>query len=244
MLAKVYVAAPWQDRARANEIAIMLVSRGFQITHDWWMYEGEEKDESHEFLQRCAELDVQGVKDADIVIVLNTQKSEGKAVEQGLAIGWKKPIICITEKGAPTSNIFYNLPCYTHVNDIDTAIAIMTNMKFCVGCRMMIPIITSKKRCDSCKSKFNNNTDLRLAALSYYSKNKQKPVCHICDMEDIRCLQIDHIDGGGCEQRRKIGGVGFYSWLKKNKYPKGFQILCANHNWIKRYENGEHDKRS
>lgn len=70
--------------------------------------------------------------------------------------------------------------------------------------------------------------------------------CVSCGVEDIRVLQIDHINGGGSLERKSREYVGnFYknvirSFLnKENKY----QILCANCNWIKRSENEETKKR-
>lgn len=64
--------------------------------------------------------------------------------------------------------------------------------------------------------------------------------------KDWRALQIDHIKGGGKKDSRTSGGNtnlwALRRWLKKN--PNGwqgtYQVLCANCNWIKRFENGEH----
>ena len=64
-------------------------------------------------------------------------------------------------------------------------------------------------------------------------------VCCKCGFSDKRALQIDHINGGGSKDKRNG-----YSWygdiLKsiKNKECK-YQLLCANCNWIKKYENKE-----
>lgn len=55
-----------------------------------------------------------------------------------------------------------------------------------------------------------------------------------CGFDDARALQIDHVNDDGAEQRKSgLKGIRFYRWLKKNKFPVGFQILCANCNWIK-----------
>jgi len=52
-------------------------------------------------------------------------------------------------------------------------------------------------------------------------------------------LAIDHIEGGGGQHRESIGkkGTQFYSWLKENGYPPGFQVLCHNCN-ISKFING------
>jgi nucleoside 2-deoxyribosyltransferase len=119
----VYVAAPWLDREFAGSVAAKLEDKGYIITHKWWKYEGEgEHLESEEFLRNCAENDVYGVKAADVVLVINTIKSEGKAAEQGIAIALGKPIVCFTPGEKPTSNIFHHLPCYKHVKTLDEAL--------------------------------------------------------------------------------------------------------------------------
>jgi hypothetical protein len=67
--------------------------------------------------------------------------------------------------------------------------------------------------------------------------------CCRCGFSDERALQIDHINGGGCHiqmERNKRCTYSYYRMLALNKdTPKHFQLLCANCNWIKRYENNE-----
>ena len=53
----------------------------------------------------------------------------------------------------------------------------------------------------------------------------------LCGWSDPRALQFDHINGDGCKSRAKPSEV--------LKHPERFQLLCANHNWIKRVENHE-----
>jgi hypothetical protein len=62
--------------------------------------------------------------------------------------------------------------------------------------------------------------------------------CSRCGEADMRCLSIDHINGGGGAHRRKIGSH-FYRWLIKHNFPSGFQTLCMNCQYIKRHENNE-----
>lgn len=67
-----------------------------------------------------------------------------------------------------------------------------------------------------------------------YLRNGQKPIKK---------------DNNGAEHRRqlfgknktkKIGsGTQFYYWLKKNNYPKDYQILCLNCNCTKSLNKGE-----
>lgn len=66
--------------------------------------------------------------------------------------------------------------------------------------------------------------------------------CARCGFSDIRALQIDHINGDGAEKRKQ--GENSYTQRKFIvEHPKDakteYQVLCANCNWIKRFENGE-----
>lgn len=66
--------------------------------------------------------------------------------------------------------------------------------------------------------------------------------CVICGFDDFRALQLDHVNGNGTTHRKKFGTVdvmiGYY--LKHlDEAVVDLQILCANHNWIKRFENHE-----
>lgn len=66
--------------------------------------------------------------------------------------------------------------------------------------------------------------------------------CKKCGFSDKRALQVDHINAGGSQERKQRNYVGnFHNHVRnsilnnENKY----QLLCANCNWIKRFENNE-----
>lgn len=56
--------------------------------------------------------------------------------------------------------------------------------------------------------------------------------CACCGQDVFEFLAIDHINGEGCKQKRELGmsGFSFILWLKRSKYPEGFQVLCHNCN--------------
>lgn len=64
--------------------------------------------------------------------------------------------------------------------------------------------------------------------------------CVRCGFDDIRTLQIDHVDGGGVADRAKMT-VNYYKYILHNLLLGSvkYQVLCANCNWIKRSENKE-----
>lgn len=69
--------------------------------------------------------------------------------------------------------------------------------------------------------------------------------CKRCGFSDFRALQIDHIKGDGSKDTRMGGGRYYKHILEMTEEDrnKKYQLLCANCNWIKRYENGEERRR-
>ncbi len=64
-----------------------------------------------------------------------------------------------------------------------------------------------------------------------------------CDVDDARCLQIDHIHGGGTQDIRDKGSSYQMIQYYMNHFAEAvekLQVLCANCNWVKRDRNGEH----
>ncbi len=78
---------------------------------------------------------------------------------------------------------------------------------------------------------------VKLEVLTHYGGGNC--ACVKCGFADVRALTIDHIDGGGHQHLKEIKhhqGANFYYWLRKQDYPKGYQTLCANCQFIKRDE--------
>ena len=77
--------------------------------------------------------------------------------------------------------------------------------------------------------------------LTHYGNGKC--ACVWCSEGRMACLSIDHIAGGGNKQRKGSLRTSdmFYRWLQKNNYPEGFQTLCMNCQFVKRFERGEHN---
>ena len=65
--------------------------------------------------------------------------------------------------------------------------------------------------------------------------------CIQCGFEDWRGLQIDHIDGGGRKFFHLTAhyAYAYYRELLKAEPGIDYQLLCANCNQIKKYENHE-----
>lgn len=117
----IYLAAPWKHREAARQTALVLESKGHEITEPWWDHEDVslEDPDAVEELADQASLDYYGVLNAELLLLLNLEKSEGKAVEQGIALLAGLPILAI---GSEKTNVFQHLPCYKWVGTLDEAL--------------------------------------------------------------------------------------------------------------------------
>jgi len=83
--------------------------------------------------------------------------------------------------------------------------------------------------------------EVKREVLGHYGKGKC--ACVNCGEARMVCLSIDHIDGGGNKQR--IGSLRtadtFYRWLRREGYPSGYQTLCMNCQFVKRFQRKEHN---
>ena len=74
--------------------------------------------------------------------------------------------------------------------------------------------------------------DARREALEHYGG--KPPKCKECGESYLECLQLDHTDNNRRQIEKdygyKLGGNQILMWLRKNNYPSGFQVLCANCN--------------
>lgn len=92
-----------------------------------------------------------------------------------------------------------------------------------------------------------NNPEYHRKKNEYYKKmyDKFKALVYIllgekcvrCGFLDKRALQFDHIKGGGYKWRKGKGSLAQFKYMIA--HPEKFQVLCANCNQIKRYENNE-----
>jgi hypothetical protein len=56
--------------------------------------------------------------------------------------------------------------------------------------------------------------------------------CSCCCETEPKFLSIDHVNNDGAQHRKNLGSNGkFYTWLRKNKYPPDYRVLCMNCNF-------------
>jgi hypothetical protein len=75
---------------------------------------------------------------------------------------------------------------------------------------------------------------VRDEAIHHYSPEGR---CTGCGFDDFRALQIHHELGGGRKHVRAEGTNNLAWILRRDGYPSGFTVLCANCNWLKRMGN-------
>ena len=106
---------------------------------------------------------------------------------------------------------------------------------------------TENRRLSQQKYRLNNREKIKENNRKHHLKKRNELFdllgnkCCKCGFSDKRALQIDHINGGGRSERIKYNTKDFHRIvlrsLKNNE--NKYQLLCANCNWIKRYENKE-----
>jgi nucleoside 2-deoxyribosyltransferase len=129
---KIYLAAPWAHRGDMAGIAAQIEGLGHSLTWKWWetpdIPEGDWGNETK--LREQAKNDLEGVRSADLVVVINSAKSEGKAFEQGVAISHGKPIIIVGKRGEHSQNVFHYLTEYRWVDDVNSMLEVLETIKW------------------------------------------------------------------------------------------------------------------
>ena len=111
-----------------------------------------------------------------------------------------------------------------------------------IGCynKSMTKKETNAKWRNANRDKINAYSNQRRLNAKYTILERYGKVCVLCGFEDIRALQLDHIENNGAEERKalggqKVSGANFYLHLIKQGLPDGYQTLCANCNNIKQW---------
>lgn len=100
-------------------------------------------------------------------------------------------------------------------------------------------------RARSRKYRANNLEKVRTCCRNYERRSRLSILmllggkCELCSNNDSRVLQVDHVNGGGSKEIRNVA-TGSGAYLRRIfRNPENYQLLCANCNWIKRWERGE-----
>jgi len=91
---------------------------------------------------------------------------------------------------------------------------------------------TACRKCTCKRAKTVNLTErnkLRIEILKKYSK-KDIPECQCCGETILEFLTLDHINGGGTEERKKYPATMLFRKLRRENFPNGYRTLCYNCN--------------
>jgi hypothetical protein len=103
------------------------------------------------------------------------------------------------------------------------------------------------KKCPHRHGLGSHKTHNTVAAQRRYNKRLRALVlkllggkCARCPWKDPRALQIDHKNGNTPEGRRRMQRANASHLRYVRDHLDEFQLLCANHNWVKRAERHEY----
>jgi hypothetical protein len=144
------------------------------------------------------------------------------------------------------SNIFTNrIRCLVCSKKISDQCSIKRKLKIlnkeCIFCKNKA--VENRRLCKICSVRSVLTRKVRDRRLREEAIVAYGGFCKCCGENQKEFLHFDHVLGlqGG---KRKLGG-DLYSYLKKNKYPDTFQLLCANCNLAKSiYKECPHQKNS
>jgi nucleoside 2-deoxyribosyltransferase len=92
-----YIATKLNRSNEHNELRDILLNNGHSITYDWTTH-CSVKNDGEDILSTVSDLELNGVKDADLVIVL-LPGGRGTHCEIGIALGANIPVILHSEGG-------------------------------------------------------------------------------------------------------------------------------------------------
>lgn len=127
-------------------------------------------------------------------------------------------------------------PEFCKYGHADWYIDLTTNQRRCRVCKKAaanarwanIPFIERQKRWMSQEYKNyvrDRNRHIRMEVILAYGGE-----CACCHEWRYELLAMDHINGGGNDQRKEMKGARLEPWLKKNGYPEGYRVLCHSCN--------------
>lgn len=132
MKPSVYVAGPWVRKAECAAFRDRLVKEGFKVTSRWLdldeSVDNSFKPENMQLLQQRAMEDIEDVLSSDILMLMNLEKSEGKAVETGMAMLSAKGIVMLGDY----TNVFQTLN-FPKAKDEDDAVRILSDYPWAPG---------------------------------------------------------------------------------------------------------------
>lgn len=119
---RVFVSGKVGDHEDVKDLIAVLSQRGHNVTFDWTSIEHlRPYDKNAGASQSAAELELAGVRDADVVIVMVHPRGVGLFVELGAALALGKHVIAIVSGADPTMFLYH--PLVMRVSSTNEALA-------------------------------------------------------------------------------------------------------------------------
>lgn len=109
---KLFVAGKWTSRHYARQRMTELEQAGHSITYDWMAEEGD-------WWREFALEDMQGVRDADALVLIIEPAMEGAWVEVGIALALGKTVYVEGVETYPSHCIFLCHPAVRHIAELE-----------------------------------------------------------------------------------------------------------------------------
>lgn len=118
-----YLAAPFRRREEAKEVRELInKTMGWTCEASWIDTHLANESATIEQLATEADEDLGDIMASDMFILLNSELSEGKAVETGYALAEGIPIVVIGDV-SPTRNVFLYLPGVSRFDTVEDFLA-------------------------------------------------------------------------------------------------------------------------
>lgn len=93
-------------------------------------------------------------------------------------------------------------------------------------CECSMAVAEGKTKCQECLDSITaKRKEERSRVLLHYGNS-----CNCCGESIERFLTVDHVHNDGSSHRKVMKTDRIYSWLIRNNFPAGFQVLCYNCN--------------
>jgi len=117
----------------------------------------------------------------------------------------------------------YNKRLYTHRQLLKGLCVLCPKKAWREGARHC-----EKHRKDMHRFNHESSDRLKLEIFDHYGGR----FCKCCKVDLIEFLSVHHANGDGARHRREVlQGKRLYQWLRRNKFPPGFEVMCMNCNF-------------
>ena len=120
---KIYLAGPWAQRDAMRKAREKIHITSSHVVYSRWLDLVVTNKPGEQAME--AQHDIEDLNEASALVVMNLEKSEGKAFEQGYMFGQHKPVIVV---GAKT-HVFQYHPNITVVDTLDDALLVLDRLQ-------------------------------------------------------------------------------------------------------------------